>query len=450
MTPPGGGSPLDHKLWRAAGESFPSGWQEFGYWYLKHTVLAIRTIESEAPESSTDAVIQKFCNELRRHNVRQFVPFSLYMGGRYSILLDSCLQALVDCEVLSRRTSNHRDINQRVYELHSNYRDSVEHPPVWSDVFDTFRSHINLTNPFTDHYEQRVLRWISDESAYQWVTLETQLRDPSQLEEPADGQDHSDKSSVQAKIKSFDHPTRDAANLLYRLLRDYKSINEQEERLSRSAAVKQSRRRFSAKYLTDHYDEYGSEVVGEVVFIVGFFDMAEEAWRDPTSDTIYLREHIAAPESVKVNIPPNLDPTKDNLYQISAGVLGTTCEKNGELEVEPIAVLKSDDLSDELIEHQENKRVERRSQLAEERNELLTDLRDIVGDEHIGLSKEEVRANLEEAEEQETDDKKRSVYNRLLELIGVAAAEQGVGWVVEKAMEHYPEYALDILDAIGL
>lgn len=451
MSPPDGGSRLNYKLWRAAGESFPSGWQEFGYWYLKHTVLATRTIQSEAPESNTDAVIQKFCNELRRHNVRQFVPFSLYKGGRYSILLDSTLQALVDYGILSRRRSNHRDIDQRVYELNSNFSDSLEHPSVWSDVFETFRTKINLTNPFSDHYRKRVLPWISDESAYQWVTSDTQFRNPSQLDQSAEDQGHSDEPRVQAKIKSFDDPACDAATLLYRLLRDYKSINQRDERIAGSTAVKQSRRRFSAKYLTEHYDEYGTEILDEVVFIVGFFDLAEESWQDPSSDELYLREHIAAPESIKIALPTDLDPLENDLHLISAGVLGTTYQQDDELKIEPIAILKSDDLSDDLVEHQEAKRTKRHIQLAEERNDHLADLNDIIGDDQATLSEEEVKTNLQEAcEEQEIDDEKRDIYKWVIELIGVAAAEKGIDWVIEKAVEHYPEYALDILDAIGI
>jgi hypothetical protein len=450
MRPPDGPSPLDNKLWRLAGEEFPSGWQEFGYWYLKHTALVIKTIESEAAEANTDAIVQKFADDLRRNNLRQFAPFSIYLGGRYSFLLASCLQGMVDIGVLRRRASNHQEINQRVYEIDPKYQDSLNHPDVWTDIFTDFRNSIDLINPFKDHFNKRTLKWISNEDAYLWVTPNAESRDIDQLE-LSDKKGHEDVAGIRNQIQEFDQPAAEAGTLLYELLREYKLTDQRKQRHKDAGKVVESRIRFSNRYLQEYHDKPDVDVRGKVIFTVGFFDIGEEIWQNPQPDVGYLREHIASPHSIGIKLPEELTDATRNLHEIALGVLATVDERDGEPILDPIAILKSNDLPDEIVNHQHEKRAERRTKLAEERSEIFSELEKYAGHQEPELSEEDVRKQVEDVlESAELDDDERKVFRWLLELIAIAAAQQGLDWVLVQIIEAYPKYAPQILDAIGL
>ncbi|WP_262181556.1 hypothetical protein [Haloarcula laminariae] len=450
MPPPDGGDPLSHELRHLAGELFPPGMQEFGHLYLKSVVLAVATVQESAPECSTDVVVQKYCNQLREQNARQFAPFSIYMGGRYSKLLDDSLQALVDRNILQRRSSSHKKIDARVYEVSEQHADSAKQPPVWEDIFENFRHQFDLRNPFKDHYWNNVIKLAANEDAYEWVTSTPESRNPDLLDTRDEWNRHDDSAEVLKKIQGFEEPEQDAASLLYALLRDYKSIDRRQKRYGNAETVEESRRRFSTHFIQEHYEQYGDEILGEIVFIVGFFDIGEENWQDPDPDIAYLREHITATSSVGVKLPPSLKDADIDIRSISAGVLGELSEKNGEVVISPIALVKSDELPDSIIEHQRDERQKRIESLEQEQTEILADLQDKTGDLDA-LTEEKVKKQLQEAlRDSELDQDEAEVYKYLLQLLATSSSTLGIEWLIKKAVENYPEYAPEILKAIGL
>lgn len=448
MSPPDGGPRI---LWEIAGEKFPAGYQEYGYWYLKHLTLAVRTVESQAPEANTSLVIQKYCNELREHNVSWFAPFPVYLGGRYSGLIENCLQGLIERGVLSRRGSKLGSVNRTVYEVSDTYKDSLEPPSVWEDLFGQFRAQFDLKNLLEDHDQKRILRWVKDEDAYQWVTSESKKRNPSRIDRSATENNRTGSPEVPAEIKKFDPKTRDAATQLYTIIDEYKNIGPRRERIIDTEQKERARRKFSIQHINEHFEEYGNQILGDLVFIVGYFDVAEERWQSADPDTVYLREHIASPDSIGVIFSKGLKDLNIDIYTISVGVLGELTARDGEVIIDPISILKSDQLPDSLVSRQHEERKQKQVDLVEERNELFEDLKQLHEEQSGTQSPEEIKEELERVlEDSDLDNDERDVLNDLKELIGIAAASEGINWVITKIVQNYPEYTQDILDAIGL
>jgi hypothetical protein len=330
-----------------------------------------------------------------------------------------------------------------VYEVNDAYKDSLEHPAVWSKVFSRFRRDFNLKNLLEDHDKQRIFRWIHDETAYKWIRSEPGRNNLSLI----DG-----SGTIPDEVKRFDNETREAASILHHVIDKHKNIAPRKERRSNADHVQKSRRTFSVRYLNEQFGEHGEEILDEVVFMVGFFDIAEERWQNAGPNIAYLREHIAAPHSVGVRLPASLKNTNFDLHSHSLGVLGTTGKRGGEVVIEPLAILESGSLPDAIIDHQREERKQREIDLAEERNELLRELRDLhETNQSVEESIEKVQQGVDEVlDDRELEAEEEDVLEKLKELAVIAAAEKGIEWVVTKVVENHPEHVEIIFDAIGL
>jgi len=311
----------------------------------------LRIIDAIDEGSATELKIQKFAFQLvRNHDTDSLKPFSIYMGGVYSIEIKKTLCEM-EGDLVDTKPSPREEVSADTYYLTDKGEkvlDNLGRSPLFSEVYEQFRTRYGLTSNWWIHTDT-IRSWISNET--HCVATDNSLHDALRRRAQHSGRvdDLIMKCARKPRPTAVLNHNDDAADIIHlalQLIKDNKWIPEQrDEKQKAYEQYVDNRTRFSIRNILNESNHGEDNLEGTIVCLKGFAECIEQSGMifDLKEDT------LSTSPSITIEFFGEWDePAEKILSQYSIGVIGHVHETEEDPVIKALAIIKSNQLPQHL------------------------------------------------------------------------------------------------------